>query len=86
MCIGALSAFLYSCDLDGGVVLVARGQPMLGAEAVAQQEVQTISSSLFSESRSKFKDVVDNATVLSGSGKYRITCTSPIGGRGQDYR
>ncbi|KAK3267466.1 hypothetical protein CYMTET_23979 [Cymbomonas tetramitiformis] len=58
----------------------------LGEEALESKEVNTISSALFSENRSKFKDVIDNAARLSTTGKYRITCTSPIGGRGQDYR
>ena len=61
-------------------------EPMLGAEARAAGEVQTVSSALFSESRSKFKDTVDSATLLASTGNYRVTCTSPIGGRGQDYR
>jgi hypothetical protein len=52
----------------------------------AASDVQVITSALFSESRSRFADAVDCATARAPSGKYRVTVTSPIGGRGQDYR
>jgi len=56
------------------------------ASAAAGSDVQVITSALFSESRSRFADAVDGATARAPSGKYRVTVTSPIGGRGQDYR
>jgi len=61
-------------------------QPMLGEACLENNELSTVTSELFSESRSRFKDKVDSATKVAGTGKYRITVTSPIGARGQDYR